>query len=203
MGSLIIRLFRKVSSATFLSPVAKTLEALLFPTFTHHLSIVGYQRGFRKVHNITTAVSVINAHITRGLNQKPPFGRTIVEGWIRQKFLHRQPHNAVGAHRTIYALFRAEKMDHELSEWPLIVRHILRLFSSPQYSLISTIYTILISNVETSSTTRVSFHYVDQCNRLHVFESGRLSSLSFLTSSLHIMHCCMAMDNRKCVAIKL
>ncbi|XP_049318515.1 probable RNA-directed DNA polymerase from transposon X-element isoform X1 [Bactrocera dorsalis] len=63
---------------TLLSPVVKTLEALLLPTFTHHLSLASHQHGFRKVHNTTTALSVINAQIVRGLNQKPPCERTIL-----------------------------------------------------------------------------------------------------------------------------
>ncbi len=63
---------------TLLSPVVKTLEALLLPTFTHHLSLAEHQHGFRKVHSTTTALSVINAQIIHGLNQKPPCKRTIL-----------------------------------------------------------------------------------------------------------------------------
>ncbi len=60
------------------SPVVKTLKALLLPTFTHHLSLADHQHGFRKVHSTTTALSVINAQIVHGLNQKPPCDRTIL-----------------------------------------------------------------------------------------------------------------------------
>ncbi len=63
---------------TLLSPVVKTLDALLLPTFTHHLSLAEHQHGFRKLHSTTTAFSVINARIVYGLNQKPPCERTIL-----------------------------------------------------------------------------------------------------------------------------
>ncbi len=63
---------------TLLSPVVKTLEALLLPTFTHPLSLAEHQHGFRKVHSTTTALSVINAQIVHGLNQKPHCERTIL-----------------------------------------------------------------------------------------------------------------------------
>ncbi len=51
---------------------------MLLPTFTHHLSLAEHQHGFRKVHSTTTALSVINAQIVHGLNQKPPCERTIL-----------------------------------------------------------------------------------------------------------------------------
>ena len=45
------------------SPVVKTLESLLLPTFTQQLSLADHERNFRKVHSTTTALSVINALI--------------------------------------------------------------------------------------------------------------------------------------------
>lgn len=65
-------------SITLFSPVVKTFEALLLTTFTHYLSLAEHQHGFRKVHRTTTTLSVKNAQITRGLNQKPPCDRTIL-----------------------------------------------------------------------------------------------------------------------------
>ena len=46
---------------TLLSPVVKTLKALLLPTFPHHLVLADHQHGLRKVHRTTTALSDINA----------------------------------------------------------------------------------------------------------------------------------------------
>ena len=58
-------------SITLLSPVVKTLEALLHPICTHHLSLADHQHGFQKLHSTTTSLSVINSQIVHSLNQKP------------------------------------------------------------------------------------------------------------------------------------
>lgn len=67
-----------LSSESLLSLVLKTLEALLLPTFTHHLSLAEDEHGFRKKHSTTPILSVIKVEITRDFNQKPACGRTIL-----------------------------------------------------------------------------------------------------------------------------
>ena len=66
--------YRPVS---LLSPLAKALETLLFPTLTEHLPVADHQHGFRKGRSTTTALYEIDCHITRGLNKRKPDDRTV------------------------------------------------------------------------------------------------------------------------------
>ena len=63
---------------SLLSPVAKTLEALLLPQLTHHLPAARHQHGFRKMHSTTTALTAITTQIAHGLNQQRPCERTVL-----------------------------------------------------------------------------------------------------------------------------
>ncbi|CAD7001691.1 unnamed protein product [Ceratitis capitata] len=63
---------------TVLSTVAKAIEDLLLPTFTHHLRPAAHQHGFRKVHSTITVINLINTQIFNGLNQNRPCARAIL-----------------------------------------------------------------------------------------------------------------------------
>ena len=63
---------------SLLSPVAKTLEALLLPSIRESYPVADHQHGFRKQHSTTTALHAISTHISRGLNQNRPCDRTVL-----------------------------------------------------------------------------------------------------------------------------
>lgn len=63
---------------SLLSPVAKTLEALLLPSLTQHFQLAQHQHGFRKQHSTTTALTAIATQISDGLNQSRPCERTVL-----------------------------------------------------------------------------------------------------------------------------
>ena len=67
--------YRPVS---LLFPLVKVLETLLLPTLTEHLPIADHQHGFRKGRFTTTVLHEIDCHITRGLNKRKPFERTVL-----------------------------------------------------------------------------------------------------------------------------
>lgn len=73
---------------TLLFPIVNTLEALLLPFFTKHLTPATHQHGFRKVHSTTTALTPINMRVNRGLNQNRSCRRSV--GSI-EDFRHSQP----------------------------------------------------------------------------------------------------------------
>lgn len=54
---------------SLLSPIAKTIEALLLPQLKCHLSAARHQHFFRKMHSTITALTVIATQIAHGLNQ--------------------------------------------------------------------------------------------------------------------------------------
>ena len=62
---------------SLLSPVVKTLEALLLPSLRDHLELATHQHGFRSLHSTTTALHEISDQISSGLNQKKPPHRTV------------------------------------------------------------------------------------------------------------------------------
>uniref|UniRef100_A0A1I8NKZ4 Uncharacterized protein n=1 Tax=Musca domestica TaxID=7370 RepID=A0A1I8NKZ4_MUSDO len=57
---------------SLLSPVAKTLEALLLNSIRECFPVADHQHGFRKLHSTTTALHAISTHVSRGPNQNRP-----------------------------------------------------------------------------------------------------------------------------------
>ena len=66
--------YRPVS---LLSPLIKTLEALLLPLINNAVNLADHQHGFRKNRSTTTALHSILEHINSGLNRKQPVHRTV------------------------------------------------------------------------------------------------------------------------------
>ena len=55
-----------------LSPIAKTLEKIIFPHTTINIILPTHQHGFRAAHSTTTALYQINKTILTGFNKPPP-----------------------------------------------------------------------------------------------------------------------------------
>jgi len=63
---------------SLLSPAAKILESVLLPVISESVTLAPHQHGFRKKRSTVTALQDIAAHVTTGLNRKPPVHRTVV-----------------------------------------------------------------------------------------------------------------------------
>lgn len=76
---------------TDLSPVAKTLEALLLPSLLGLFPIDEHQHRYQKQHSTSTDLYSITTHIRRGFNRNKPGDSTLD---LSKAFLYSWPqHN--------------------------------------------------------------------------------------------------------------
>uniref|UniRef100_A0A1I8NKY0 Reverse transcriptase domain-containing protein n=1 Tax=Musca domestica TaxID=7370 RepID=A0A1I8NKY0_MUSDO len=85
---------------SLLSPVAKTLKALLLPSIRECFPVADHQHGFRKLHSTTTALHAISTHVSRGLNQNRPCDRTVMVALNLSKAFDTVNHATLSEERT-------------------------------------------------------------------------------------------------------
>ncbi|XP_058982740.1 probable RNA-directed DNA polymerase from transposon BS isoform X1 [Musca domestica] len=106
---------------SLLSPVAKTLEALLLPSIRGSYAVANHQHGFRPQHSTTTALHAISTHISRGLNQNRPCDRTVLVALDLSKAFDTVNHATLSEN---YPPAKFETLDNQLYVWTPVVRGI-------------------------------------------------------------------------------